>query len=383
MEPNTNANTQTKTETMQKAEELLTKVRIQVLMKSEFFSCIMLGLEHEVTEAVPTAATNGVKILFNPNFLLELTVEQGLGLMIHEIEHVALLHPVRKGSRDPKKHNYACDYVINGQLDDQGYELPPGGLIDHKYDNMTSEAVYELLKDIPEGEPTPGTGDDILDPPDDMNPEELEQKVNELLVQAEMQSSQRRPGEYIPDALRRQIQDFLDPVVPWQILLQNYINGFAREDSSWSRPNRRYLPDFYLPSNYSEGLKNLTVVVDTSGSITVDGFKTYMSEVEGIRSIFTLDRLRLISTDTEIRSDEDVLDGDSLLDCEPKGFGGTDFRHVFNELKKDKPTVLIFFTDMCFYFNFDPPDFPVIWINTSNQEKAPAAYGETINVKPR
>ena len=32
--------------------------------------------------------------------------------------HIALMHPLRIGSRDPERWNIACDYAINAELID-------------------------------------------------------------------------------------------------------------------------------------------------------------------------------------------------------------------------------------------------------------------------
>jgi len=362
-------------EDTQKAEKFLSKIKVQILTKSTFFSTIMLSLKTSITTSVQTAATDGSSLLFNPTFLLDLTLEQGVGLMLHELEHVAFLHPSRLGTKNQKKWTYATDFAINNLLDTQGYELPPGGLLDHELDNKSAEAIYAIIDD-PEDDPTPGCGDDILRPSD---PDATSQSTNEILVQAHHASKMNpKPGEHIHEALERQIDKFLNPKLPWQIILQNFMQEFAKDDYTWYKPNRRFMPEFYLPSQRSSSINNLTIAVDTSGSITKEEFTSYMTEIEHIRVLFKLDRLRLICTDTRIRSDIDIGMQDSLLDQEMKGGGGTDFMDIFNTLEKDPPTLLVFFTDMNVYFNFSPPSFPIVWINSYDNCTAPKEYGQTI-----
>ena len=380
MTPEEQAQAEAQAEETQKANDFLSKVKIQILMKSTFFSTIMLNSKTTITHSVPTAATDGTDLFFNPTFLLTLTLEQGVGLILHEIMHISLCHPSRRADRTPKRWNHAADYAINNDLDNKGYDLPPGGLIDHEknMDNLPAESIYKIIEDPEDSNPTPGTGDDILDPAD---PQATTQRANEILVQAQQQSQLNpKPGEHIPDSLARQIHDFLNPKLEWNVILQNFLTDMVREDHSWNRPNRTFLPDFYLPSQNSPSIKNLTVAVDTSGSISAKEFSEYMTEIEQIRSIFQLERLRLICTDTRIRSDLEISFNDSLLEQELSGGGGTDFKHIFSKLEEDPPTILIFFTDMGVSFNFPVPDFPVIWINTSDSDEAPAEYGETIIV---
>ena len=358
------------------AEKLLSKIKVQILMKSTFFSTIMLGMKIYIDDTVPTAQTNGSYVKFNPHFLLLQSVDQGVGLMLHELEHVAFGHPYRVGTRTLKKWQYATDYAINNQLDNQGYELPDGGLIDHDHDDKIAESIYDVIEVPDDNCPTPGIGNDLTPPTD---PAATKQQTQELLVQATQAAEMNpKPGEHIPNSLKRQVEDFLNPKLPWETILQNEMNEFARGDYSWSRPNKRFMPEFYLPSQHSPSIRNLTVAIDTSGSISQEDFMRYMTEVEYIRSLFELDRLRLISTDTQVRSDIDIRPSDSLLDQEIKGYGGTNFIDIFQLLEKDPPTILIFFTDMGVNFDFPVPNFKVIWINTYDEEEAPPEYGQTI-----
>ena len=361
------------------AEKFLNKIKIQILMKNTFFSTIMLSLKISITESVETARTDGITLYFNPEYLLGLTIEESVGLMLHELEHVALQHMIRKEGKNHKKWNYATDYAINNELHNSGYKLPEGGLIDHDLDDIAAEKIYKIIPDPDENKKTPGIGDDLTTPKD---PAQVSQQIKQTVVQAK-QASQRnpKPGEHIPDSIKREIELITNPAVPWQILLQNYMNDHIKEGESWKRPNRRFAPDMYLPTNQSPSIKNLTVAIDTSCSITDENFNTCMSEIEYVRSVFDLDRLRLICTDTKVRSDIEISQGSSLLDQEMRGGGYTDFRNIFKKLKNDKPTILIFFTDMEVYFNFPIPGFKVLWINIYNDQKAPEEYGKTINIK--
>jgi len=87
----------------------------------------------------------------------------------------------------------------------------------------------------------------------------------------------------------------------------------------------------------------------------------------------------IIATDTKVRSIHEVNPSDSLLDLKLQGGGGTDFKDVFNYLEPANPTVLLFFTDMCFTKNFPTPDYPTIFINTWDNKPGP--FGSTLYIK--
>jgi predicted metal-dependent peptidase len=91
----------------------------------------------------------------------------------------------------------------------------------------------------------------------------------------------------------------------------------------------------------------------------------------------------IIGWDSEVRSSEKLSINDDPLKIKLKGGGWTDPSCTFRYIKKEKinTEVLIMFTDMEFDFDFKKQLFPIIWINTYSDQKAPDGYGETINIR--
>jgi predicted metal-dependent peptidase len=110
-----------------------------------FFGTFIGGLDVKFSTKIPTCGTNGKVIVFNPFFLKGLNKVQLYGLIIHEVAHVALGHHLRRGARDFKIWNVACDYAINLILRDAGIALPKGGLISDKYKDQSAEQIYATL----------------------------------------------------------------------------------------------------------------------------------------------------------------------------------------------------------------------------------------------
>ena len=108
-----------------------------------FYASIALGTEIYCRSDIPTACTNGEELIFNPEWTMQQTEAQLIGVVAHEVEHIALLHPLRLGKRHHKIWNIACDYVINHQLTEQGFTLPDGALFEEKYRGQNAEVVYE------------------------------------------------------------------------------------------------------------------------------------------------------------------------------------------------------------------------------------------------
>lgn len=83
------------------------------------------------TTRIDTAATDGVCLLINPNFLDTLNDDQVMGLLVHEICHVRFRHNERLASTgwlDHSAANRAMDREINPIVESAGYVLPPDGL---------------------------------------------------------------------------------------------------------------------------------------------------------------------------------------------------------------------------------------------------------------
>ena len=85
-------------------EQALSKAKIQLMSRpdSAFFTTLCFNMEHRFTDTVDAAATNGKKILYNPDFFMSLTVDERVFLLIHETMHVAYMHMLRIGDRNHK-----------------------------------------------------------------------------------------------------------------------------------------------------------------------------------------------------------------------------------------------------------------------------------------
>jgi len=124
------------------ALERVLKARAELILTRTFYGVLVGQVSPQMSDKIPTAATNGKVHFWNPDFVHSLPQEEVLGTQAHESEHDARRHGTRRGGRDPKKWNEACDYAINIDLVAQGFKLPKGALIDPKYRGMSAEDIY-------------------------------------------------------------------------------------------------------------------------------------------------------------------------------------------------------------------------------------------------
>ena len=87
-------------------------------------------------------ATDGRRIVYNPQFVRQLKPAELEGVVAHEVMHCALAHHCRRGSRNPQIWNQAADYAINPLLLSAGIALPAGVLVNPEFANLSAEEIY-------------------------------------------------------------------------------------------------------------------------------------------------------------------------------------------------------------------------------------------------
>jgi len=117
------------------------KARTTLLLDHPFFGSLLFRLKGREQRSIPTMATDGVSLYYNPEFVDTLNSATLTGVLAHEVMHPALQHHVRRSGRDPRRWNEACDYAINPLLLDAGLSLPDGVLVDHRFRGMSAEQI--------------------------------------------------------------------------------------------------------------------------------------------------------------------------------------------------------------------------------------------------
>src|SRR3990167_2263209 len=123
----------------------ITKARTQLILNHPFYGSLILRMEMVETDQVPTFGTNGIRIFYNKQYADKLSLEEVMGVLAHEGHHVALLHNLRMGPRQPMPWNAACDLAINPHLKEAGFTLPAGHLDEKKFHNKSAEEIYDRL----------------------------------------------------------------------------------------------------------------------------------------------------------------------------------------------------------------------------------------------
>jgi predicted metal-dependent peptidase len=230
------------------AEQALKVAKITLMMAKNTvaYTTTIFSMKQQITEDIPTAATDGKHLLINPDFFMKLTPNERLTLLAHEALHVLLDHMHRKGERDHKLWNIAGDYVINGSLVNAQYALPTSGLHDTKYNGMTTEQVYDILNKKSDQQKQDlfdkckdgvMNGNDITYPDKDDPNAVTQDEVTSIILRAITQAKAmgQEPGS-MPGEIEVELQRTLNPPLPWHIILQNYLTEFAKDNFTFRKP---------------------------------------------------------------------------------------------------------------------------------------------------
>lgn len=406
---------------MDALEKKLRYARTTLAITSPFFAHLVMHIPTEfVDEAGPfnTAYTDGKRIVFGKQFAQKLSREEFTAVLMHEALHVAFLHVQRMANRIPQRWNIATDLAINTIINEEAkrvtaafgtskFVLPSDALLDPSYANMTAEEIYEKLPDMPESKIifsiTGSSGEDsdqnsggsgqgsyglqgdiqVAKDPDAQGPD-FEAEMKGVLVQAAQAA--KLQGK-VPLGVERYVDALLYPPQDWRTVLQELVEAFPI-DFVYQPPDRRFHDyDFVIPSLSGEAV-DFVVAFDTSGSITEQELRHYLSETFGILNAFDYVRMRIFMIDAEIHEDYEITSyddiGDFMRNVRFTGGGGTDFRPVFERLAEDdSPKALVYFTDGYGTFPEEAPTYPVLWVLTPNSiDPQEVPFGRVVKLQP-
>jgi predicted metal-dependent peptidase len=358
--------------------EQMVAARTNLLLSQPFLGALSLRLKLIETDSVPTAATDGVVLKYNPSFVDALTPAARQGLIAHEVLHCAEGHPWRRDGREPRRYNRAADYAINPIVAAAGMELPQGALLDDAYKGLSSERIYSLLPPDPPSESQDGDGGEGDGDPDpggcgaveDYRPGQDQQSIDPAALSAEWQAATvaaaaQATGK-LPAGMERIVERCRRPACRDLVAaLSEFAAQAAREDYSWRRPNARYMAQgLYLPVLASEELPPIVAAVDTSGSIDQELLARYVEALQVVLNEARPSRLVVIAADAAVRSERELVPGETVPGTGYAGGGGTDFRPVFERVEQmeEPPCAIVYLTDLEGTFPDRAPDCPTLWV---------------------
>jgi predicted metal-dependent peptidase len=399
------------------AELRIRQATTTLVCTQPFFACMLFRLRKRADPAAKTLWTDGTYLGYNPSYVLEIGRDELVGVLAHEVMHVAGLHPWRQQGRDNGAWNVACDQVVNAIVTEAGLMLPAGCI--PGVSGKSAEELYVPPTPAPEGggggneNAQPGTanpnasqsspsatGGGTHSPPADSAPDPLgcgevrapihedgrplseaehNQQVREakIAVQQALVAAQRAGN--VPAGLERFVDEALEPQVPWKEILARFLDDQSRHDYSWTRPNRRFLGGgVIMPSLWSPAYGRVVMGCDTSGSMSKDALREVCGEILGAMEAY-MDRgqspeLTVAWFDHAVY--EQVVEEPEEL--QPRGGGGTSFGVVFAWLaqQEEPPRAIVMVTDGWCHDYGTEPGIPVLWVLTRKNTAFKPPFGE-------
>jgi len=376
--------------------------RCRLMVKEPFYGHIAMDMvwkesqmnwlpENRRTMGVRILSTGQVECQYYKPFVESLKLEELYAIVQHEIEHVVRLHCVRIGDRDQELWNIVADMTVNGRKMNPriGYRDPNTHKIvipfeDYIYwipdkwpEDGTTEQFYEFLKKA-EGKKKNKTDKRLLDDHTiwnhtEISHDEARQIVKDIVAKATEKSQGNIPGHLISA-----INQLSKPIVQWRQMLRQYWGRYCgNKRTTFSRRNRR-MDWFGMPGISHHATARANIIVDTSGSVTLQYLEQFFSEIDMISSRV---KTKILQWDSDMQGYSDYRRGD-WKKFQVKGRGGTDMQAPLVWLKDNKliTDLQIMLTDgECIYPSADEVKFPIITVITSSTNPAPE-YGHVVRM---
>ena len=385
----------------------LSKIAKELMLIEPYYGFFLIMLNKTWRQDVPTAGVskNGInyQLGINEEFWTSLSEEHQLGLLKHELLHIAFGHLTSFGSfSDKKLANVAMDMEINQYIDTDW--LPKGGIMIQDYEDLNldkragcryyykklqelkqekdkngtcgNEPMDKLLDDIENGDvPDHSTWEEF----DDLSEAEkklIDKQIQKILSDAKEQTVKKRgriPGE-IEGVIT--IEEIVAPKFDWKGYMRRFTGVSTKVfTKKIRRKENRKFPE-------SPGLKikmkqHMLLGIDTSGSVSDSELQEFMSEIHHIYKAGV--DITVVQCDTSIKSIEPYK---GKLEMTVSGRGGTEFDPVleyYNENQK-RYTSLVYFTDGECNTHVKPKGH-VLWVLSERSEINEDLPGKVIKLE--
>tara|TARA_R110001599_G_scaffold13772_1_gene61336 strand:- start:114 stop:1439 length:1326 start_codon:yes stop_codon:yes gene_type:complete len=407
------------------ADTIMSRARTRLVSSHPFFGNASMKLKLIEDSSIDTMCTDGKVIRYNPDFVEDQIMLHNVGVLAHEVMHVTNGHMLRRGTRNHKLFNVACDYAINPILVKGGFELPEGVLLDDAYENMSAEEIYNILIDqyedqeddddsgsgnSPEGQPdtsdsddsgsgsgsgsdsdeesdedSDGSGSGSGNPLDDWVQDTFGDQIGEVEDQKNADGSELNESEK-----QREIQDLnvsnaqsemraksygrggggfatelkgsQEEGTDWETLLLSICQDSISEEFTYNRPNRRYIAeDIYMPSRDKSDVRCAVIGLDTSYSVENKMLNLFKGGLTRIFEDVGFDKIYVIDFTDRVERVTEYDRGDEF-DMSDRFGGGTHFASVTDWIEEEG------INPSCLIYLTDgygrapiQPDYPVVW----------------------
>ena len=388
-------------------QQSLSKISKELMLREPYYGFFLIMLNKMWRKDLPTAGVskNGInyQLAINEEFWTSLSEKHQMGLLKHELLHIAFGHLVSFGSfRNKKLANVAMDMEINQYIDPD--YLPTGGIDINNYEDLDLDIkagcryYYDKLQQLKDEKDKNGTcGNEEMDKlldnidngdvPDHSTWEEfddlseaekklIEKQIQKVLSDAKEQTIKKRgnvPGEIEGVII---IEEIVKPKFDWRGYIRRFTGISTKVFTKKIRrkENRRFCEN---PGLKIKMRQHMLLAIDTSGSVSDTELQEFMGEIHHIYK--TGVDITIIQCDTSINSIEEYKGKNEL---NVKGRGGTEFDPVLDyyNANQKKYTSLVYFTDGECYTSVLPKG-NVLWVLSERSHMNESLPGKVIKLE--
>lgn len=385
----------------------LSKAGKELMLREPYYGFFLIMLNKIWRKDLPTAGVskNGInyQLAINEEFWTNLSEKHQLGLLKHELLHIAFGHLVSFSSFNNKRlANVAMDMEINQYIESDW--LPEGGIDINNYEDLNLDEkagcryYYDKLQQLKDEKDKNGTcGNEKMDKlldnvesgdiPDHSTWEEfenlteaeqklIEKQIQRVLSEAKEQTIKKRghiPGEIEGVIV---IEEITKPKFDWRSYVRRFTGTSTKVFTKKIRrkENRRYDDN---PGLKIKMKQHMLLAIDTSGSVSDTELTEFMNEIHHIYKAGV--DITMVQCDTSIRSIEQYK---GKHEMNVTGRGGTEFDPVLDyyNANQKKYTSLVYFTDGECYTSVKPKG-RVLWVLSERSHMNEDLPGQVIKLE--
>ena len=362
--------------------------RIVAQSRWPYLSTLLFNLKIVESHELPTLAIDeGWRMYYSPEFVMDQTPEALATMVLHEALHCVNQHGPRfRALTQPSERHVAWksagDVGINHVLDEA--HMPWGDFeplrFSHlsKFDvkpEMATEKIYftivDYINEHPDefqsqsdcGSVVGGKARDYeIARSDSGNPaikSDQQDVIRDQVAQEILNYARIKGIGSLPGFLLRWAEDLLEPKIDWRKAFAGAFRSslatvLGRRDYVYTRPSRRQSAmrtgshEIILPSMRKPAPPAIAIVVDTSGSVSIDEIKMFLTEVDGIVKANGISSgVTVIPCDMEVGEIQKLRSRGAITTLRLHGGGGTDMGVGIAAagLLRPTPKIIVVFTD--------------------------------------
>lgn len=420
---------------MNNTHQDISKAGRTLMLKEPFYGLFLIGLNKELSKSIPTAcvAKDGIniKLMVNPEFYDEQDINTKVGVLKHELLHVAFQHlDMFSDFEDKQLLNVAADLEINQYIEQHwkgetwdGLEIKNGEFKGVKLPlKAGTREYYKLLQkeldeyDKQQNQNNNGQGqgqgqsqgqgqgqgqgegesfaewfkqggglDEHTLWKEFENLSEAEKKLIQKQIDyqlKEVASQTEKSRGTIPGELSEYINKLFEKteaVVDWK----SYLRRFGTRATKIITKKTRKKPNIRFGSGPAIKIhpkRKTLVAIDTSGSVSEHDLIEFFQEIDHIMKTGT--EVTIMECDSYVHRTYEYKGGSGDV-LRVSGRGGTSFQPVMDEILKTpgKYQNLIYLTDGYAPSPTKVPLIPILWVHNSNTQINNDLPGTKIQIK--